>query len=146
MWIFWLPDAILLTPHFIEDFFSKCDQIRRKLGIWSHLLKKSLMENFIFCAMSSVFHLLEIQKINLPIFIRKACTTGFMEWEMTFRPLSMVIRKKGAGQRLFGVHMKIKRKVKNPFLHGNYMFKSNSNLAKKSESCVLLTFLLTFSR
>ena len=34
----------------IEDFFSKCDQIRRKLWIWSHILKKSLMENFIFCA------------------------------------------------------------------------------------------------
>ena len=34
----------------IEDFFSKCDQIRRNLRIWSHLLKKSLMESFIFCA------------------------------------------------------------------------------------------------
>ena len=34
----------------IKDFFSKCDQIRRKLRILSHLLKKSLMENFIFCA------------------------------------------------------------------------------------------------
>ena len=34
----------------IKDYFSKCDQIRRKLWIWSHLLKKSLMENFIFCA------------------------------------------------------------------------------------------------
>ena len=33
----------------INDFFSKCDQIRRKLRIWSHLLKKSLMQNFIFC-------------------------------------------------------------------------------------------------
>ena len=33
---------------FTKDFFSKCDQIRRKLRIWSHLLKKSLMENFIF--------------------------------------------------------------------------------------------------
>ena len=32
----------------IKDFFSQCDQIRRKLPIWSHLLKKSLMENFIF--------------------------------------------------------------------------------------------------
>ena len=28
----------------IKDFFSKC------LRIWSYLLKKSLMENFIFCA------------------------------------------------------------------------------------------------
>ena len=35
---------------FIKYFFSKCDQIPRKLWIWSHLLKKSLMETFIFCA------------------------------------------------------------------------------------------------
>ena len=28
----------------IKDFFRKCDQIRRKLLIWPHLLKKSLME------------------------------------------------------------------------------------------------------
>ena len=34
----------------IKDFFSKCDQIRSFLRIWSHLLKKSLMEIFIFCA------------------------------------------------------------------------------------------------
>ena len=31
-----------------KDFFSKCDQIRIFLLIWSHLLKKSLMENFVF--------------------------------------------------------------------------------------------------
>ena len=34
----------------IMGFFSKSDQIRSFLRIWSHLLKKSLMENFIFCA------------------------------------------------------------------------------------------------
>ena len=34
----------------INDFFSKCDQIFRKLRIWSHLLKKCLMKSFIFCA------------------------------------------------------------------------------------------------
>ena len=34
----------------IKDFFSKCDQIRRKLRIWSQLLKNYLMGNFIFCA------------------------------------------------------------------------------------------------
>ena len=32
----------------IKDFFSKCDVICMKLRIWSHLLKKSLMEIFIF--------------------------------------------------------------------------------------------------
>ena len=35
------------TKFSIKDFFSKCDQIRRKLRIWLHLLNKSLMENFI---------------------------------------------------------------------------------------------------
>ena len=34
----------------MKGFFSKCDQIRSFLWIWLHLLKKSLMENFIFCA------------------------------------------------------------------------------------------------
>ena len=38
---------------FIKDFFSKCHLIRRKLRIWSRLLKKSLMKNFIFCAVST---------------------------------------------------------------------------------------------
>ena len=33
----------------IKDFFCKCDQNNIFLRIWSHLLKKSLMENFIFC-------------------------------------------------------------------------------------------------
>ena len=34
----------------IKDFFSKCDQTHCFLRIWSYLLQKSLMENFIFCA------------------------------------------------------------------------------------------------
>ena len=33
----------------IKDFFSKCDQIRSFLWIWSYLLMKSLMKNFTFC-------------------------------------------------------------------------------------------------
>ena len=32
----------------IKDFFSKCDQIRKKLRIWLRLLKKSLMETSFF--------------------------------------------------------------------------------------------------
>ena len=45
----------------IKDFFSKCDQIRRKLQIWSHLLKKSLMEIFIFCAVRKCSNLAEVK-------------------------------------------------------------------------------------
>ena len=43
----------------IKDLFSKCDQIRSFFRIWSHLLKKSLMENFIFYA------------VNVPVSIEK---------------------------------------------------------------------------
>ena len=39
----------------IKDFIIKCDQIRIKLQIQSHLLKKSLMEKFIF--LCSVWHI-----------------------------------------------------------------------------------------
>ena len=33
---------------FSKDFFTKCDQIRTFLWVWSHLLKKSSQKNFIF--------------------------------------------------------------------------------------------------
>ena len=32
----------------MKGFFHKCDEISRKLRIWLHLLKKSLMDNFFF--------------------------------------------------------------------------------------------------
>ena len=55
----------------IKDFFSKCDQIRRKLQIWWHLLKKTLMGNFIFeqCIFSNL-QLLELAIDILPPFYR----------------------------------------------------------------------------
>ena len=34
----------------VTGFFSKCDQIRCFLRIWSYLPKKFLTENFLFCA------------------------------------------------------------------------------------------------
>ena len=34
---------------YTKSSFSKCDEIYSILRICSHLLKKSLMENFIFC-------------------------------------------------------------------------------------------------
>ena len=50
-----------------KDFFSKCDQICGRLQIWSHLLKKSLVENFIFCAVKL--------KFSVKYFIRKCKQT-----------------------------------------------------------------------
>ena len=39
----------------IKNFFSKYDQICSFLWIWSQLLNKSLMKNFIFCAATPSF-------------------------------------------------------------------------------------------
>ena len=33
----------------IKDFFRKFDQTRSFMRIWSHLPRKSLMENYVFC-------------------------------------------------------------------------------------------------
>ena len=38
----------------IKDFFGNCDKIRRFLRNWPHLLKKSLIENFIFVQFVSI--------------------------------------------------------------------------------------------
>ena len=46
----------------IKDFFTKYEQIDRKLQIWPHLLKKSLMENFIFCAVVKGSNICIIQR------------------------------------------------------------------------------------
>ena len=45
-----LSNAAQKTKFSIKNLFSKCDQICSFLRIWSHLLKKPLMGNFIFCA------------------------------------------------------------------------------------------------
>ena len=59
----------------IKDFFSKCDQIRCFLLIWSHLLKKSLMENFIFlcsaCYLISAVLLQSLFELLLALFFEE---------------------------------------------------------------------------
>ena len=38
----------------VKNLFSKCDHIRIKLRIYSHLLNKSLTEKFIFCVLNII--------------------------------------------------------------------------------------------
>ena len=45
----------------LKDFFINCDQICKKLRIWLHELKESLMENFIFRAVNVAIHLEGLQ-------------------------------------------------------------------------------------
>ena len=56
-------DTIQKMKFPIKDFFNKCN--RSKLRIWSRLLKKSLMENFIFCAVWSILSQEKLRAIPL---------------------------------------------------------------------------------
>ena len=58
----------------IKDFFNKCDQIHRKSRIYSHLLKKSLKENFIFSTVHHKVH--SIQTLSL-----KNYAINEMQWK-----------------------------------------------------------------
>ena len=64
----------------IKDYFSKCDQNRSFLQIWSHLLKKSFMKNFIYCALKvltvtwvSTMQKIIFKTIFLNIYLRCLC-------------------------------------------------------------------------
>ena len=66
----WLRDYVsvvqILSNHctknevFHSGFFSNCDQIQMKFRISSYLLKKPLMENFLFCAVNTIFIALDV--------------------------------------------------------------------------------------
>ena len=47
----------------IKDFSGQCDQIRSFLLSWPHLLKKSLMEKFIFCAVKVAYQVVTCQSL-----------------------------------------------------------------------------------
>ena len=48
----------------IKDFFSKFDQIRSFLWIWSYFLKKSFIENFIFCTVNWFYEFVFTEPVN----------------------------------------------------------------------------------
>ena len=75
----------------IKDFFSKCDQIRSSLRIWSHLPKKSLMENFIFCAV-----IMEAGSINYNGRCRSISVVCYGAIWATFKPK---LRKKNTPKK-----------------------------------------------
>ena len=60
----------------VKNCFSKCDQIRRKLRIWSHLLKNLWWKTSIFCAV--VPPLMLYLKVGFIIFWCR--TFGNLEW------------------------------------------------------------------
>ena len=82
----------------IMDFFSKSDQIRRTLRICSHLLKKPLMENFVFCAVN--VHIIVIKKLVKT----KAISNYLIGYsDKAIRPLILIMPKMSGYVKTFKV-------------------------------------------
>ena len=65
----------------IKDFFSKYDQIRSFLRIWSYLLKNSLVKNLIFCVVvirHNQKNLQLLKSIYVTFFNQKELDFGFI--------------------------------------------------------------------
>ena len=68
----------------VKDFFSKYDQTRSFLRIWSYLLKKSLMENLTFCAVGAPSCYLEL----LDKLQKRICRTVVPSLTASIEPLA----------------------------------------------------------
>ena len=78
----------------IKDFFIKCDQMRSFLRIWSHLLKKLLMENFIFCAVSRLVIPFNLKKSLYKVIQDKNCLVGFfISYRLKYKQLLSIIQQ-----------------------------------------------------
>ena len=75
---FWKISFVQKMKFSIKNFFGKCDLIRNFLWIWSHLLKKSLTEIFIFCG---VFKLMRILHFRISC-VSKKFFAGYREFFM----------------------------------------------------------------
>ena len=88
---------------FIKNFFGKCDQIRRKLRIWSHLLKKSLIETSFF--------------VHCPL---HCCIMTFLNWYRACSRCPLVSsapfhwKKRKRGRSLLKMHWKRETKFHRP--------------------------------
>ena len=78
-----LCNTVRKKKFFIEDFFSKFDRISPSMQIWSHLLKKFLMENFIFVECKNVIRGVKIWNNTTNM----ACLVVF--WKQEQRDVSL---------------------------------------------------------
>ena len=87
----------------MKDFFSKADQIRSFLQIWSHLLKKSLMENFIFCVVNPTC--IDLNFTNVPRTLQISCViqTRLSDFPlMTLTIMRKMVKNRGLESFIIG--------------------------------------------
>ena len=107
----------------IKDFFSECDQIRRSLRIWSHLMKKFLMESFIFCAefaencsrISQILRKVVFDRITDQKIVKRliSCTGRFWNKVLTLVVLN-ILSQQSQCQRFFSVFLKWSLNILHP--------------------------------
>ena len=124
--LWWLNWWLLLDYHFgafqdlsiftaqkmifsLKDFFSKYDQFHEKLSIWSHLLRKSLTENFIFCGMFSQM-LIQKQPPEVLLFLRLPIKykSRLLKAEVLKSSKTFVIQKSYRGRTFLLLSVKIR--------------------------------------
>ena len=94
----------------IKDFFRRCDHIHRKL-----LLKKSLMENFIFCAVTDrVHHESILRSWNNGHGIVSSSSTSVINTAISYPNVSCKIF---ITEENFTFRMPIQRRIYNPVEH-----------------------------
>ena len=123
----------------IKDFFSKCDQIHSILRIWLHLMKKSLIENFIFCAVWS--------KLNFGPFRGQSCHLPELDRRLRrhyFYLFIQFLRK--IGRKWLGQTFWISIWVYNYLLKGIRLELGLDNCCWLPKYLTLLQAILTFGR
>ena len=77
---------------FLKNFFNKCEQIRRRQWIWSQLLQKSLIENFIYSAVLALIEAVAQGVLrDLEKFIGKhLCQSLFFNKVVGLRPATLL--------------------------------------------------------
>ena len=80
----------------LQDFSSKCDQIHNLLRVWSHLLKKSIIENFILLQWSgfkniSITAFSRLKVLNCGTLVKKICSRQNKPFQM--QPLEVLFKK-----------------------------------------------------
>ena len=83
-----VPSNLILrhcTKNEVKDFFRKYAEN------WSHLLKKTLMENFILCAVRFIFSALASWKSNICLIKKVFLIFAILKWVLNFLIIQFVV-------------------------------------------------------
>ena len=95
--ILWITITAQKMTFSIKDFFGKWEQIRSFLRICSHLIKKSLMENVIFCAVNGYLILISDNCLFCHNLLTREIYYAINTWNT---PITLIIFKcNGFGKR-----------------------------------------------